>query len=137
MKLCEQVLLYQKGELDSAFRHTFEKHLATCAACQSELKFLEKLDAALIPPAAPADLVDKVFAKTTRKKTWVGVWKKVLAGVAASVVAVVLFVDLHHPSNTAFNTQEIVAYMNGDLAEEYQLFEADLSAMEEDFNIGG
>ena len=137
MKLCEQVLLYQKGALDEAAKQAFEQHLATCASCQGELKFLGKLEEALVPPAAPAGLVDKVFAKTTRKKMWFGAWKKVLAGVAATAVAVVLFVDLHHPSDSTFNAQEIVAYMNADLVEDYQLFDADLSAMEEDFNIGG
>ena len=137
MNWCEQILIYAQGELPLDQQQAMREHVKTCAACQKELAFLTRINQALVPPAAPAGLVDKVFAKTTRKKSWFGAWKKALAGAAAMGVALVLFVDLHHAPKTAFDAREIVAYMNADLVEDYQLFDADLSAWEEDFNIGG
>lgn len=135
MKLCEQVLLYQKGELELPEKQAFEQHLLTCAACRKELKFLEKLDEALLPPAAPADLVDRVFAKTSRRPKICFPYKRVLAIAATAIIGVVVWLDrsAQHTEALSFDRQELVAYVQYQLDETYQGMEADLGVLEEDY----
>lgn len=133
MKMCEKILLYEHQELPLDQMQAMRTHIQSCQACQQELNLLNRLDQALVAPAVPADLIDKVFAKTTRKKSWFSQWKKVLAGAAAVVISVVLWVDLAHVPQRSFNAQEIVAYMNESVTDDYQSFEDELSEMENYF----
>ncbi|MCQ2410867.1 MAG: zf-HC2 domain-containing protein [Elusimicrobiaceae bacterium] len=130
MKLCENILLYAQGELPETDRAAFEAHLKACPSCQAELKFLQKLDEGLSAPAAPQRVVDKLFARTTRKKT---LWARFkLAWTAAAVVAVlagVVAVKIH-PAVQPFEAAELVAYVNEDAGDEYTVFAQELTDME-------
>ena len=59
--LCEQAALYFYGELDAQQEAAFRTHLENCPACQRELAFLKQTQAALVAPAAPAQLVEQVL----------------------------------------------------------------------------
>ncbi|MBR4591735.1 MAG: zf-HC2 domain-containing protein [Elusimicrobiaceae bacterium] len=128
MKPCEQVLLYKKGELNAQGKAAFEAHLKACPACQNELKFLAKLDEGLIPPAAPQRMVDKLFARTTRKKSVWARFKWELAGLAAAACGA--FVWAYLPAQQAFNAHDLVAYMNMSADDEYTAFAQELTDME-------
>lgn len=92
----------------------------------------EAISAALVPPAAPAELVEKVFAKTTRRKNWLVRWRAALAGgVVAILVAVGLVYNLSRPR--AFDAPALVAYMQQNEQGEYQTFLSDLNAFEQEF----
>lgn len=87
---------------------------------------------ALIAPAAPADLVEKVFAKTTRKKSWWARYKMAFAGgVAAVLIAVGVGVSYFH--TTPFDNAELVAYMSQTQSDEYTVFLNDLNVFEQEF----
>ena len=131
MKPCEQVLLYAADELNAQDKAAFEAHLKTCPACQGELKFLGKLDEALLPPAAPARAVEKLFSCTTRKKSIWARFKWELAGVAAAACAAVVWTYL--PAHQAFNAHDLVAYMNVSADDEYSAFAQELTDMENYF----
>ena len=131
MKPCEQVLLYAQGELNPAEKTAFETHLKTCAACQNELGFLSKLDAVLTAPAAPQQVVDKLLARTTRKKPFWVRFKWELAGLTAAVCGAVVWTFL--PARQAFNAHELVAYMNTSAEDEYTSFAQELNDMENYF----
>lgn len=135
MKECEQILLYVQDELSSPEKVRFEAHLASCPACQKELAFLRKLDGALIPPAAPQSAVDKLFAKTTRKKTFFAglSWKPALAGAAMLGLGIFIFLAGLQPDKAAFDAREVIAYMSENLDDEYLAFADDLSALEAEF----
>ena len=131
MKRCEQVLLYAQGELNPAEKTAFEAHLKTCASCQAELKFLAKLDEGLTPPAVPQRVVDKLFARTTRKKPFWARFKWELAGLTAAACAAFVWTFL--PSQEVFNAHDLVAYMNTSGDDEYSSFAQELSDMENYF----
>ncbi len=134
MNLCEKILLYAQNELSGNEQSEMQEHLKTCVACQQELSFLHRLDQAMNAPAAPEKMIDALFAKTTRKKSFFTTWKKVLAtGMAALLVGVVVWVNKSSLDVQPFNAQELVAYMNVNLEEDYQWLDDDLTAMEEDF----
>ena len=128
MKLCEEVLLYAQGELFASKRVAFEAHLKTCPACQKELKFLAKLDESLTPPAAPQRVVDELFARTTRKKSVWALFKWGWVGVAAAACAAFVWTVI--PTHRTFNASELVAYMNDEVENEYSVFAAELTDME-------
>lgn len=126
---CKQLILWEKGQLDQA---AWEAHAATCAQCKQELALHGAISAALVPPAAPAELVEKVFAKTTRRKSWLVRWRVALAGgVVAVLVAVGLVYNLTQP--TAFNATELVSYMQQTGQDEYSTFLSDLEILEKEF----
>lgn len=133
MKACEKILLFAQHELPDNEQQMMRQHIQTCTDCQKELAFLSQLEAALIPPAAPAETVDKLFAKTTRRTTTVfSRWKKlVFAGMSMAILGLLCWNITD--SSTPFDTQEVVAYMNTHLEREYQNLEEDLAALEEDF----
>nr|QGT50707.1 hypothetical protein Elusimicrob1349_1770 [uncultured Elusimicrobia bacterium] len=135
MNGCEQILLYAQGELAGAEKAAFETHLASCPSCQKELLFLRRMDEALVPPAAPQSVVEGIFAKTTRKKSFfAGVsWKPALAGAAMLGLGIFVFLAGLQPDKTAFDAREVIAYMSENLDAEYLSFAEDLSAWEEDF----
>ena len=133
MKMCEKILLYAQQELSPQEQAAMQEHLQTCAVCKKQLAFLNHLDEALVAGAAPSDLVDRVFAKTTRKKAVFFSWKKIVTAAAAMLIAGVVWLDVYHIGSQPFDRQELVAYMQANLDEQYQWFEEDLAAMEEDF----
>ena len=134
MKPCEQVLLYAQGELTSEEKQAFEKHLAACPACQEEVAFLKKIDEGLVIPAVPAQVVDKLFARTTRKKS---VWARFnkLAWTACGALAVATGVFLVSVSSPRpFDAHDLVAYMSSTSADdEYTSFAQELTDMENYF----
>lgn len=131
MKPCQEVLLYAQGELSGADKQAFEAHLKTCASCQAELAFLEGLDSALTAPAAPQRAVDALFAKTTRKQPLWARFKVAWTAAAVSAVCAGIFaLSLYAPHRT-FDAQELVAYMNNSVEDEYSVFAAELTDMED------
>ncbi len=137
MKPCDNLMLYAQGELPEADRETFRRHLQNCAHCRAELKFLQLEQEALVAPAAPAHLVEAVFAKTTRQSAfqrYKAALKPLWSGVFMAVLAVGLFTGgwmLEH--RPGYDSQEIIAYMAENLDEEYQTFASDLAQLEADF----
>ena len=126
---CKQFILWEQGQLDIT---VWKAHVATCAQCRQALQINEAIAAALVPPAAPAELVEKVFAKTTRRKSWLVRWRAALVGgVAAVLVAVGLVYNLTQPA--AFNAAELVSYMQQTGQDEYSLFLSDLDTFEQEF----
>lgn len=132
MNYCEQVLLYAQGELNAGEKQAFEKHLQTCEACQAEVKFLAKLDETMAPPAAPAHAVDKLFARTTRKKSAWARFKWGVTALAAASCAGVFLVTVS-PSRSAFDAHDLVAYMSTCADDEYTSFAQELTDMEDYF----
>ncbi len=132
---CEEVLLYAQGELNGEEKTRFEEHLSSCPGCQKELAFLKRMDEALVPPSAPQSVVDGVFAKTTRKKTFfAGLhWKPALAATAMLGLGLCMFLAGLQPDKAAFDAREVIAYMSENLDAEYLSFAEDLSAWEEEF----
>jgi anti-sigma factor RsiW len=128
---CENIFLYVNGELDASQRAAFKQHLQTCAACRRQLQFLEQADIALAAKAAPEEVVNRLFAKTTRKRRFLTGWKPVLAGIVAASVLGFLFLPSSE-NNTAIRT-EVLAYMQYDLDEDYQNFANDLALFESEF----
>lgn len=113
MKYCEQVLLYAQDELNSEEKQAFEKHLAACPACQEEVAFLKKIDEGFVIPATPAQVVDKLFARTTRKKSvWARFNKLAWTACGALAVATGVFLLTFSAEPQAFNARELVAYMD-------------------------
>lgn len=135
MNGCEQILLYLQGELEGADKAAFETHLAVCQTCQKELEFLKRVDAALVPPAAPQSAVEHIFAKTTRKKSFFAGfnWKPALAGAAMLGLGIFIFLADLQPDKTAFDAREVIAYMSENLDAEYLSFADDLDALESEF----
>lgn len=135
MKYCEDLMLYASNELEGGRKAEFEKHLAQCAACRAELALIRRADESLAPAAAPAHVVDALFAKTTRRKSFFAGWnwKPALAGTA--LLGVGLFVVLAglHPDKAAFDATEVIAYMSENLDEEYLNFANDLALFEQEF----
>ncbi|WP_428075003.1 anti-sigma factor family protein [Candidatus Avelusimicrobium aviculae] len=137
MNPCDKVMLYAYGELPEQERNSFRQHLEQCAQCRAELKFMQAQQAALLAPAAPAKLVDAVFAQTTRRAPaykWLGAFKPLWGGVLTAVLAVGLFTGgwmLEH--RPGYDSQEVIAYMAANLDEEYQTFASDLAQLEAEF----
>ena len=126
---CKQAILFKQGRLDE---RAWKSHAATCVECGKLQAMHEAIAAALVPPAAPAELVDKIFAKTTRRKSWLVRWRAALAGgVAVIAVAVGFVYNLSQPK--AFEAPELVAYMQQIGQGEYQTFLSDLTTFEQEF----
>ena len=71
MKECKQMMLYLAGELNPQEESVFKRHLAACRACRAELTLWQAAQEPGQAPAAPAPVVEALFAKTTRKpKFW-------------------------------------------------------------------
>ena len=92
----------------------------------------EAIEQALTAPAAPAHLVEKVFAKTTRRPSWLVRWRKVLAG-SMAVLLVGIGVYAWHQESAPFNHAELVAYMSQTHSDEYATFLSDLELFEQEF----
>lgn len=128
---CENLLFYVQGELDESALRAFEAHLKTCARCQKDLLFVRRADQALAAPAAPGALVDKLFAKTTRKQSFWVRYKTVWLGFVAAAVVGVLFIP--HPDKTPTLNAEVLAYLSENLDADYQTFASDLAEFENEF----
>ncbi len=98
----------------------------------NQSKLDQAISRALAAPAAPARLVEQVFAKTTRRKSWFTRYKMAMAGgVAAVLVAVCVGVGYFH--TTPFDNADLVAYMSHTQGDEYATFLSDLNLLEETF----
>ena len=131
--ICEQAPLYFYGELDQQTAAAFKAHLETCAACRKEIAFLAQTQAALVPPAAPQDLVEKVLQKSNKVPFWQRVYKPVLAG-----LLVVSFIVCGFIGRASFqNTEEVnngwLAYVSDELDDEYNNFVLDFESFEKEF----
>ncbi len=133
MKECQNILLYVSGELTPQQQTAFAAHLATCAKCQQQLAFLQKTQAALEAPAAPAQVVEDLFAKTSRKRSVWSHWKEIVATSVLAGACMWGFIVGLPFEKTAFDKAEIIAYMTENMDEDYLSFASDLTLMEEDF----
>ena len=131
----EKLLLYAADELDAAGKEEVRAHLNNCPKCQASLRFITASQEALTAPAAPAALVDAVFAKTTRRKKayWFLGWKPLLTGAAALGIGLLCLATLHPTDKNWLSGEDFIAYMSENLDEEYQSFSNDLALFEEDF----
>ena len=133
MKYCEDLMLYAANELYGERKAGFEKHLESCPSCRAELALMRRMDGARTAPAAPAAVVDQLFAKTTRRKSFFAGWKPVLAGTALLGLGLFMVLAGLHPDKTAFDANEVIAYMSENLDEEYLNFSNDLALFEQEF----
>ncbi len=126
---CDKLTLLEQGKLEYT---AWTQHANTCPVCREMLRTQEAISAALTAPAAPAELVEKVFAKTTRKRSWLVRWRAVLAsGAAILLVAVGAVYHLREPQ--PFNATDLVAYMHQNTQDEYDTFLSDLDIFEQEF----
>jgi anti-sigma factor RsiW len=132
---CNEILLYASGEMNATQKQAFEAHLKTCPKCQSALRFITQTEDALAAPAAPAHLVDKVFAKTTRRRKshWLWVLKPVLTGTALLGIGLLTMATFHHSDKNTLNSDNFTAYMSEHLDDDYQTFSSDLDLFEQYF----
>lgn len=132
-KLCEQAALYFYGELDPAQAAQFKAHLPSCPACQKELAFLEKMQAALVPPAAPQAVVERVLQRPQVVSFWRRWYKPVLTGALLLSLAVGGFIGRISWQNSSEYTPQWLAYVSDDLDEEYNNFLTDFETFENEF----
>ena len=131
MKRCEQILKYAQNELSAQDKAAFEEHIKTCESCRAELAFLAKVEEGMQAPAAPARMVEKLFARTTRRRP---LWARFRLGwTAAALAACVGVYVVFFPAHRAFNAHELVAYMNSVVEDEYVSFAQELTDMEDYF----
>ncbi len=96
--------------------------------------FEEAISQALTAPAAPAALVDKVFAQTTRRPSWWVRYKMALVGgVAALVVGVCVGVGHFVHTAPSYDKAQLVVYMSQTEQDEYTTFLSDLELFEQEF----
>lgn len=133
MKMCEKALLYFYEELPAEERGAFKEHLAACAGCRARLELLRQTQEALQAPAAPQAVVDGLFAKTTRKKSWGFTFKQVFASLALAAAGVVLVLCSGVPGRAVYDRQEVLAYLTANLDEDYTAFASELDELENDF----
>ena len=128
-------MLYLAGELNPQERAAFKRHLAECRACRAELTLWQAAQEpgqAPAAPAAPAPVVEALFAKTTRKpKFWQAVFRP--AWVAWALEAVLVAGGLMWQERPGYDSREVMAYMNTHLEEDYQTFALDLAQLEAEF----
>ncbi len=128
-------MLYLAGELNPQERAAFKRHLAECRACRAELTLWQAAQEpgqAPAAPAAPAPVVEALFAKTTRKpKFWPAVFRPAWVGWAR--VAVLVAGGLMWQERPGYDSREVMAYMNTHLEEDYQTFALDLAQLEAEF----
>ena len=135
MNCNEQVLLFTAGELNEDEKKSFQAHLKTCPKCQAALRFVTQVEENLSAPAAPAALVDKVFAKTTRKRksSWLWGWKPALTATAMLGMGLLCVSTFRHTDKTTPYSEDFSSYMSENLDEDYQTFSSDLDLFEQYF----
>lgn len=133
-KICENAALYFYGEMDTQEAAAFKKHLPGCSKCQKELEFLELTQAALVPPAAPQSVVERVMAPAAaRVSRWSLSWKKVLVGVcAAFLLGLGLTAGLKQQPGVSA-ADGLLGQIIQEYEDEYLAFAADLDLFEMDF----
>lgn len=132
MKECKNIMLYLAGELNPQEESAFKRHLAACRACRAELTLWQAAQEQVQAPAAPAPVVEALFAKTTRKpKFWQAFFRP--AWVACALVAVLVVGGLMWQERPGYDSREVMAYMNTHLEEDYQTFALDLAQLEAEF----
>lgn len=130
--VCEQAALYFYGELDEKQAAQFRAHLENCPACKRELEFIKQTQAALVPPAAPADLVEKVLRKAKPLPWWQRVYKPAFVAVLMCGLGLGVFFGLQHHASVETDNDWIV-YVSPDTDEEYNNFVLDFEEFEADF----
>ena len=95
--------------------------------------FEEAISQALAAPAAPAGLVEKVFAKTTRRQSWWARYKMALVGGVAAVVVGVCVGVGHFVHTPSYDKAQMVVYMSQTEQDEYTTFLSDLELFEQEF----
>lgn len=132
MKECKNIMLYLAGELNPQERAAFKRHLAKCSVCRAELTLWQAAQEPAPAPAAPAPVVEALFAKTTRKpKFWRAFFRP--AWVACALAAVLVAGGLMWQERPGYDSREVMAYMNTHLEEDYQTFALDLAQLEAEF----
>lgn len=132
MKECKNIMLYLAGELNPQERAAFKRHLVECRACRAELTLWQAAQEQVQAPAAPAPVVEALFAKTTRKpKFWQAFFRP--AWVACALAAVLVAGGLMWQERPGYDSREVMAYMNTHLEEDYQTFALDLAQLEAEF----
>ena len=131
--ICEQAALYFYGELNEKQMQAFKNHLAGCTACQKELAFLEKVQAALVPPAAPQAAVEAVLRKPKMVSFWKRFYKPVLAVVLLVGLSVWGFWEYAPVRTAEENNADWLAYVSDEIDTEYYNFVADFESFENDF----
>ena len=132
MKECKNIMLYLAGELNPQERAAFKRHLAACRVCRAELTLWQAAQDPGQAPAAPAPVVEALFAKTTRKpKFWQAFFRP--AWVACALAAVLVAGGLMWQERPGYASREVMAYMNTHLEEDYQTFALDLAQLEAEF----
>lgn len=132
MKECKNIMLYLAGELNPQERAAFKRHLAACRVCRAELTLWQAAQEQVQAPAAPAPVVEALFAKTTRKpKFWQAFFRP--AWVACALAAVLVAGGLMWQERPGYDSREVMAYMNTHLEEDYQTFALDLAQLEAEF----
>ena len=130
--ICEQAALYFYGELDEKQAAAFREHLDGCAACKRELDFIKQTQEALVPPAAPAAVVERVLRKAKPLPWWQRVYKPAFAAVLMCGLGLGVFFGLQHHAPVETDN-DWMAYVSQDLDEDYQSFLSDFEAFEADF----
>ena len=132
MKECKNIMLYLAGELNPQEESAFKRHLAGCSACRAELTLWQAAQEPAQAPAAPAPVVEALFAKTTCKpKFWQAFFRP--AWVACALAAVLVAGGLMWQERPGYDSREVMAYMNTHLEEDYQTFALDLAQLEAEF----
>lgn len=132
-KTCELAPLYFYGELEQQQAKQFRAHLQECAVCQREIAFLHQIQAALLPPAAPVGLVEKVLQQRKALPFWQRIYKPVLATVLIVGLGVWAFMGQEHVQNTADTGENWLAYVSEDIDADYDNFLADFEVFEAEF----
>ena len=132
--ICEQAPLYFYGELDEKQAAQFREHLDGCAACKRELAFLEKMQTALVPSAAPSAVVEQVLRKAKPLPWWRRVYRPALAAVLLCAICVWSFLGAPTTvQKTSDENSDWMSYISNEYDEEYNQFAADFAAFEEEF----
>lgn len=128
---CEKWMQYQAGPLTPQQQQAFKQHLAACPACRANAAIMHALPQALAAPAAPAALVEKVFARTTRRVSW---WVRYRLALAGGVAALLLALGaVHYLSAPRVPSLELIAYASEINQSEYTVFSGDLDLFEQEF----
>lgn len=132
-KECENLALYVYGEMQPQQAAAFKEHLQHCPACRREMAFMQQMQAALVPPAAPQALTEKVLAQARPAHRWVWLLKPALALVLLFGLGG-LFWHMG-PGTQPMNdfNDDFMAYISAEADEEYNDFVLDFEAFEEEF----
>ena len=90
-------------------------------------------ESAPVQAPAPAAVVEELFSKTTRRKSFFAGWKPALAGTALLGAGIFMLLAGLHPDKAAFDASEVIAYMSENLDDEYLSFSNDLDLFEQEF----